>query len=194
MDTYRTLLEINNAVINCLSQAQLQEAATAVVRRLIPCDDAGLSFFAPGTEPARPPEPVLRRDGLRSQLTAPLIARGEPIGVLGVGSLEPAKYSAEDSHFFEQVAAQLALAAANVRAIERLQGSGGHAPGEAHSALPASDSLFELERRHISATLERCRWVIEGNRGAAKALGLHPNTLRHRLRKLELKRPSKPPT
>lgn len=193
MDTYRTLLEINNAVINCLSQAQLQEAATNIVRRVIPCDDAGLSFFPPGAEPARPPEPVLRRDGLRSQLTAPLIARGEPIGVLGVGSLEPAKYSAEDSQFFEQVAAQLALAAANVRAVERLQGAG-HAPSEANGGLPASDSLFELERRHISATLERCRWVIEGNRGAAKALGLHPNTLRHRLRKLELKRPSKPPT
>jgi transcriptional regulator with GAF, ATPase, and Fis domain len=145
MDTYRTLLEINNAVINCLSQAQLQEAATAIVRRIIPCDDAGLSFFAPGVEPARPPEPVLRRDGLRSQLTAPLIARGEPIGVLGVGSLEPAKYSAEDSHFFEQVAAQLALAAANVRAVERLQGSSAPANGEVNGG-PASDSEIGWQR------------------------------------------------
>jgi sugar diacid utilization regulator len=31
--------------------------------------------------------------------------------------------------------------------------------------------------------------VIEGDGGAAERLGLHPNTLRHRLRKLGLKRP-----
>jgi len=54
-----------------------------------------------------------------------------------------------------------------------------------------SRSLRELERSHIAETLELCGWVIEGKHGAAQLLGLHPNTLRHRLRKLDLKRPPK---
>ena len=41
-----------------------------------------------------------------------------------------------------------------------------------------------VERRHILAILEQTNWVIEGPRGAAGILGLHPNTLRSRLKKL----------
>ena len=49
--------------------------------------------------------------------------------------------------------------------------------------------LAELERRHIQRVLEHTDWVIEGPRGAAGILELHPNTLRSRLSKLGLKRP-----
>ncbi len=73
-----------------------------------------------------------------------------------------------------------------VSAAERLR----ERPG-ASAFEPGSRSLRELERSHIAATLEQCRWVIEGKRGAAQLLGLHPNTLRHRLRKLDLRRPTK---
>jgi len=52
-----------------------------------------------------------------------------------------------------------------------------------------ADSLEETERRHILATLERTGWVIDGPRGAAKLLGLHPNTLRSRMKKLDIRRP-----
>jgi formate hydrogenlyase transcriptional activator len=50
-------------------------------------------------------------------------------------------------------------------------------------------SLDSVQRRHIEAVLERTGWVIEGERGAARELGLHPNTLRSRLKKLGLRRP-----
>ena len=50
-------------------------------------------------------------------------------------------------------------------------------------------SLHEVERRHIERVLIQRNWLIEGERGAAKALNLHPNTLRGRMRKLGLKRP-----
>jgi transcriptional regulator with GAF, ATPase, and Fis domain len=43
--------------------------------------------------------------------------------------------------------------------------------------------LKTVERNHIISVLRRQHWVIEGPRGAATVLGLHPNTLRHRIRK-----------
>jgi formate hydrogenlyase transcriptional activator len=51
-------------------------------------------------------------------------------------------------------------------------------------------SLEAIERRHINAVLDQTNWVIDGPRGAAKILELHPNTLRSRLKKLGLKRAS----
>ncbi len=50
-------------------------------------------------------------------------------------------------------------------------------------------SLDAIERRHILAILERTDWVIDGPRGAAKLLDVHPNTLRSRLKRLALNRP-----
>jgi formate hydrogenlyase transcriptional activator len=37
--------------------------------------------------------------------------------------------------------------------------------------------------------LHRTNWRIEGPKGAAVLLGLHPNTLRSRMRKLGIQRP-----
>jgi formate hydrogenlyase transcriptional activator len=45
------------------------------------------------------------------------------------------------------------------------------------------------ERHQIMRALAEARGVIEGERGAAKALGLHPNTLRSRMKKLGIERP-----
>jgi len=50
-------------------------------------------------------------------------------------------------------------------------------------------TLEEMQRRHIREALERSRWVVEGPAGAAKALGLHPNTLRSRMSRLGIARP-----
>jgi predicted ATPase/transcriptional regulator with GAF, ATPase, and Fis domain len=49
-------------------------------------------------------------------------------------------------------------------------------------------ALEQVERRHILAVLEKAGWVIEGPGGAAKALNLHPNTLRSRMKKLGIQR------
>ena len=50
-------------------------------------------------------------------------------------------------------------------------------------------TLIDVERAHILNVLEASEWVIEGDRGAAKRLGLNPSTLRFRMRKLGIKRP-----
>jgi transcriptional regulator with GAF, ATPase, and Fis domain len=44
------------------------------------------------------------------------------------------------------------------------------------------------------AVLDQTQWVIDGPRGAARILGLHPNTLRSRLKKLGITRSSHEPS
>jgi transcriptional regulator with GAF, ATPase, and Fis domain len=52
------------------------------------------------------------------------------------------------------------------------------------------ESLESSERNHILAALKRTQGVIDGPRGAAKILALHPNTLRSRMKKLGITRTS----
>ena len=67
-------------------------------------------------------------------------------------------------------------------------------PMEAAAAMrplpaPAEESanLEAVERRHIEQVLTGCNGVIEGPKGAAAALGLHPSTLRSRMQKLGMR-------
>ena len=62
----------------------------------------------------------------------------------------------------------------------------GTAPSTASPSAPAS-TLKEIERNHILAVLRQTGGVIEGPKGAARILDLHPNTLRHRINKLGIK-------
>ena len=48
--------------------------------------------------------------------------------------------------------------------------------------------LVDVERDHMRFVLERMAWRIEGQSGAARALGLQPSTLRSRMRKLGIAR------
>ena len=49
-------------------------------------------------------------------------------------------------------------------------------------------SLEAVERDHILSVLRQTNWLITGPRGAAKVLGLHPSTLRNRMKKLGITR------
>ena len=55
---------------------------------------------------------------------------------------------------------------------------------------PSPGSLEDVERSHILRVLEQTQWAIEGERGAARILGLNPSTLRGRLRKLGIRKTS----
>ncbi len=50
-------------------------------------------------------------------------------------------------------------------------------------------SLLDVERQHILDILERTRWRVSGEKGAARILGLKPTTLEARMKKLSIKRP-----
>ena len=66
---------------------------------------------------------------------------------------------------------------------------------EPRDTSPAAPGTLEAtERSHILTVLRETNWVIDGPRGAARVLGLHPNTLRSRLKKLGIKRTAHEPS
>jgi transcriptional regulator with GAF, ATPase, and Fis domain len=66
----------------------------------------------------------------------------------------------------------------------------------ANPAMPVTtvpvpqQTLEDLERQHILAIVRQTNWTIEGQKGAAVILGLHPNTLRSRMKKLGIAKAS----
>jgi transcriptional regulator with GAF, ATPase, and Fis domain len=52
-----------------------------------------------------------------------------------------------------------------------------------------SGTLDDIQRSHIEATLRQCGWRINGIGNAAECLGMHPNTLRFRMKKLRILSP-----
>ena len=51
-------------------------------------------------------------------------------------------------------------------------------------------SLADAERQHIVAMLERTGWQVAGPGGAAELLDINPSTLRSRMQKLGIERPT----
>jgi PAS domain S-box-containing protein len=66
---------------------------------------------------------------------------------------------------------------------EMLPGIGQTERPDSKAATDAT-SLESVQKQHILAVLERTGWVIEGDNGAARALDMHPSTLRYRMKKL----------
>jgi chemotaxis protein methyltransferase CheR len=65
---------------------------------------------------------------------------------------------------------------------------------ETPSSLPpvtarGTATLEDIERQYVQDALQRCRWRINGRGNAAETLGLHPNTLRNRMKKFGIQRP-----
>src|SRR5262245_43001154 len=65
-----------------------------------------------------------------------------------------------------------------------------HATARPSMTTPRPESLEDVERSHILRVLEETKWAIEGEKGAARILGLNPSTLRGRLRKLGIRKTS----
>lgn len=59
-------------------------------------------------------------------------------------------------------------------------------PGKAGGRPPRSLRSSDVMAEHYRSVMESCNWKIKGPNGAAAVLGLHPSTLRFRLRKLGL--------
>jgi formate hydrogenlyase transcriptional activator len=67
--------------------------------------------------------------------------------------------------------------------------------GPAHARSPVvttgqEATLEERAKAHILEVLRQTNWRVEGPKGAAMILGLHPNTLRSRMNKLGVRRPA----
>jgi transcriptional regulator with GAF, ATPase, and Fis domain len=72
---------------------------------------------------------------------------------------------------------------------ETLQLDGPFANTSPELARSAPESLDDVQRSHIEHTLRQCNWRINGVGNAAERLGIHPNTLRFRMKKLGIQMP-----
>jgi formate hydrogenlyase transcriptional activator len=64
-------------------------------------------------------------------------------------------------------------------------------PVDSPTPGPVGEAIADLERHHILHVLNKTGWRIRGDGGAAKALGLKPTTLEHRMASLGITRPNK---
>jgi transcriptional regulator with PAS, ATPase and Fis domain len=78
----------------------------------------------------------------------------------------------------------LIISAGSALTLDEPLGSKAPAAGRETSS---GQSLEEVERAHILKVLEECNWKVKGKGNAADRLGLHPNTLRYRIKKLDIK-------
>ena len=73
--------------------------------------------------------------------------------------------------------------------LESTLAPGAPRKAEAVSQPARAENLDDVQRQHILSVLKSTGGVVEGSRGAAVILGVHPNTLRSRMKKLGI-RPS----
>jgi signal transduction histidine kinase len=70
-----------------------------------------------------------RQEGIRSVLSAPLIGKNGPLGILRAYAVEPARFNADDEAFLKAIAAEGSIAIENAmayRAVEALDASKSH--------------------------------------------------------------------
>ena len=75
-----------------------------------------------------------------------------------------------------------------VTEAQALAGSKGSLDHSVSAPLVPGATLEELERAHIIRVLMETRWRVEGPKGAAVILGLHPSTLRSRMQRLGIQK------
>ncbi|MEA3193782.1 MAG: formate hydrogenlyase transcriptional activator [Betaproteobacteria bacterium] len=61
-------------------------------------------------------------------------------------------------------------------------------PAQPAVSSSGAETLEDLERAHITRVLQSTSWVVEGERGAARILGINASTLRGRMRKLGIRK------
>jgi len=71
--------------------------------------------------------------------------------------------------------------------MEWTRKSGSRADSLLPSKAIVSDTLEDVQRKHILQILDRTEWVISGPSGAASILNLHPNTLRSLMSRLGIR-------
>ncbi len=73
-------------------------------------------------------------------------------------------------------------------ATQLLPPSASVVPIEAEAVEAPPQTMEQVERQHILSVLAKTHWRLSGPAGAGAVLGLHPNTLRHRMKKLGIER------
>ncbi len=85
---------------------------------------------------------------------------------------------------------QRALISTTGSVLDYFEGDAFQGDGTESDSTFAPSSLVDAQRDHIIDCLKRCNWVIEGKQGAARALGLAPSSLRSKMKRLDIVRPT----
>ena len=131
-----------------------------------------------------------RAAGLKSHLTVPIAVGGRLVCALSTSTFR--HYCTWSDHLIDrfrlvgQIVAQAIVRSRMAAAAPEASGPR-RASGSRHGAAPMR-RLDEVERDYILKVIDRCRGKINGRGHAAETLGLHPNTLRSRMRKLGIRR------
>jgi formate hydrogenlyase transcriptional activator len=105
----------------------------------------------------------LLEEGMRSHCVVPLIARGTSIGTLNLASKKINQYSDDDASFFQDVAAQIALAVQNMKAYEKisaLNAQVSHAAERSRTLLEINNAIITSLTR--DALLQSISKVLSG--------------------------------
>jgi formate hydrogenlyase transcriptional activator len=117
---------------------------------------------------------------------------GRPVARITVGSLNALARHHWPGNIreLENVLQQaIILSRDGVLDLSGFAGEGIEAIGAPRLEATQVRSMIDAERDHLKFVLEHARWRIEGLAGAAELLGLHPSTLRSKMRKLGIVRP-----
>lgn len=120
----------------------------------------------------------LQREGMASNAVIPVRLHGEEVLVLYALARREGAFRESLRESYRDAVQQFAPLLVSCAARAR----------PAPAAETTDETLDGVQTRHIRAVLDRCGGVIEGDRGAADALGIKPSTLRHRMRKLGIGR------
>jgi serine phosphatase RsbU (regulator of sigma subunit)/anti-sigma regulatory factor (Ser/Thr protein kinase) len=116
-----------------------------------------VAIFVPDVGHADVLNPILREAGVRSLLGVPLVAEGELVGVLHVGTLHPREFAQRDSAVLEMAAARAAPAIERARVFDALEREHRAAVGLQRSLLPGRLPDFvdvEVAVRYLPAVDE----------------------------------------
>ena len=127
-----------------------------------------------------------RAAGLKSHLTVPIAVGGRLVCALSTSTFR--HYCAWSDHLIDRfrlvghIVAQ-AIVRSRMAAAPTEASKPRRAGGSRQGAAPMR-RLDEVERDYIRLVIDRCEGRINGRGHAAEILGLHPNTLRSRMKKL----------
>ena len=100
--------------------------------------------------------PILREKGIRSLAGVPLVARGELLGVLHVGTLGATKFAPADVQFLELIAARIATAIEHARLYEQARLAQTDA-AEAKEALRIRDEFLSVAAHELKTPMTAAR-------------------------------------
>lgn len=131
-----------------------------------------------------------RAAGLKSRLTVPIAVGGQFICALSTSTFRHyCSWSDRLIDRFRLVGQIVAQALVRARAEPTAPGpSRSRGADESRRGAAHMRRLDEVERDHILHVIDRCHGKINGRGHAAETLGLHPNTLRSRMKKLGIRR------